>query len=192
MKCRHQTLLFILLSAGISLASPTPSLNPDHRQAARNLGGTFPPCEASRLQEAVPFLRAFNGKTTDHFYTTDAKELATFIRRGYKSDGTSGLLYKSQQPGTVPLYREYDARSTDHIYTTDLGEITVVAKKGLKREGIAGYIYPRQYCGAVPLYRLFNAKARDHLYTTSSEEVESALKDGWTSQGTAGYIFQAK
>lgn len=91
----------------------------------------------------VPFYRAYNSATVDHFYTTSATELeAAITNLGYVSQGTAGYIYPTQICGSLPLYRLVSTVLTDHFYTLSSAEVTS-AEQGSGDyiyEGIAGYI----------------------------------------------------
>ncbi|RDB26992.1 hypothetical protein Hypma_005113 [Hypsizygus marmoreus] len=179
----------ILLSFSLSLAAPVEEnkLIARWREEPRRKHI----CDPRRRREAVPLLRAYNPKITDHFYTTDRREWQQAINQlGYKQEPAQGRVFNREQPGTVPLYRLYSKRLQDHFYTTSRRERSkAVNDLGYRSGGITAYIYPSELCGSVPLYRLYNPQATDHFYTTSKEERDNAAQSGWNSEGIAGYIF---
>lgn len=139
---------------------------------------------------AVPLLRAYNARATDHLYTTNAAEMQNAVTRlGYTREGTTGHIFPTAELHTVPLYRLYNAAIEDHIYTTSAEERDNAIKHlGYTNEGIAGYVYPDTACGGQPLYRLSHSgAATDHLYTMSADERDNASEHmGYTQEGIAG------
>lgn len=97
---------------------------------------------------SVPLYRYFNGR--DHFYTTNANEIATTTpgevgNHGYTSEGIAGYCFPHARQGTVPLYRYYSGSGVDHFYTTNIAEIgtAVPGQAGLHgytSEGVACYV----------------------------------------------------
>ncbi|KAF8695435.1 hypothetical protein AX14_001821 [Amanita brunnescens Koide BX004] len=143
---------------------------------------------------AISLLRGYNAAVTDHFYTTDAAEMANAINNlGYTAEGVTGLIFPDQQPYAVPFYRLYSAAATDHFYTTDAAERDNAASHlGYNEEGITGYVYPDNGCGGQPLYRLYSSAGTDHFYTMSADERDHAQQNGYTSEGIAAYIYPAQ
>jgi Repeat of unknown function (DUF5648) len=140
---------------------------------------------------AVPWLRAYNAKAIDHFYTTNVTEMQNAITNlGYSAEGITGLLFSDQEPSTVPLYRLYSDAGTDHFYTTAAKERdNAIANLGYVSEGITGYIYPDTNCSGLPLYRSYNAQGIDHFYTMSAAESDNAVAAGWAKEGITGYMI---
>ena len=100
----------------------------------------------------VPLYRYWNAAKADHFYTTNRDEIGTTTpgqvgKHDFKSEGTTGYCFPTQQEATVPLYRYFRGDTVDHFYTTEVEEIGTiipgqVGKHGYKYEGIACYVYP--------------------------------------------------
>ncbi|PBK67484.1 hypothetical protein ARMSODRAFT_1086007 [Armillaria solidipes] len=142
---------------------------------------------------AIPLLRAYLGEPYyDHFYTTNATEMQHAVTAlPYRQEGSPGLVFGFQAPGTVPFYRTYHPTVYDHFYTTSLNERDNAIKGlGYKDEGIVGYIYTKEMCCSVPLYRLYYDKpVWDHFYTADPKGVTSAQGLGYKLEGIAGYIL---
>ncbi|KAK0238064.1 hypothetical protein EDD85DRAFT_952230 [Armillaria nabsnona] len=122
---------------------------------------------------AIPLLRAYLGEPYyDHFYTTDAAEMQHAVTAlPYRQEGSPGLVFGFQAPGTVPFYRTYHPTVYDHFYTTNLSERDrAINVLGYSNEGIVGYIYPKEMCCSVPLYRLYHDKpVWDHFLHPGSK-----------------------
>jgi len=80
----------------------------------------------------------------DHFYTVDiAEKQRVEDRDGYKEEGITGYISKTQLPGTVPLYRLFSERYGEHFYTiSDKERESAEKNDGFKGESIVGYIVP--------------------------------------------------
>jgi len=93
-----------------------------------------------------PLYRLYKGSngTPDHFYTADpAEKQKAETRDGYKVEGVTGYIAKTQLPGTVPLYRLFSVHGGEHFYTVDEKERQFAeTHDGFKDEGIAGYVMP--------------------------------------------------
>ncbi|PIL35342.1 hypothetical protein GSI_02067 [Ganoderma sinense ZZ0214-1] len=140
----------------------------------------------------VPFFRAWNNATTDHFYTTNKTEMDAFMTQGYMAQGIAAYILPSDTPAptAVPLFRMYDAKIGDHFYTTNATYRDLLLGQGnYASEGIAGYVYPDQECGTVPLYRLLKyGEAADNFYTTDEEEVKDFIDQlGYDFMEVAAY-----
>ena len=150
----------------------------------------------------APLFRYWKSSVSDHFYTTNWKEIDQVIpdRRGrhdYVAEGIACMLITRRASyETVPLYRYYKGGTQDHFYTTNSQEIgtTTPGQIGYKFEGIAGYCYssPTEY--TVPLYRYWQPNKADHFYTTNSAEIGTTThgqtgKHGYVSEGIACYVY---
>lgn len=155
-----------------------------------------------------PLFRYWSPGQTDHFYTTNWKEINQVIpprrgNHGYTAEGIACVILTRRNFGAVPLYRYY--KRGDHFYTTNPREIGTttpgrLGKHGYKSEGKSGYCFPNTnywyyYLGAVPLYRYWNPKNVDHFYTTNAKEIGTTTpgkrgKHGYISEGIACYVFQ--
>ncbi|KXN93099.1 hypothetical protein AN958_00023, partial [Leucoagaricus sp. SymC.cos] len=124
---------------------------------------------------------------TDHFYTASAAEADNAVNvLGFVREGTTGLVFQNQVPGTVPVHRLYNSTTLDHAYTTAANPSTI---PGYDVYGIDGYIYAQGICGAVPWFRLHNSVVGDHIYTTSVVERDNAAQAGYVFEGIEGYIL---
>ena len=106
-----------------------------------------------QVEHSVPLYRYWKSAVSDHFYTTDVKEIGTITpgeiaNYGYKSEGIVGYCFPNKKGKTVPLYRYWNPRSSDHFYTTNgMQEIGTVTPgetgNGLYiSEGVACYVEP--------------------------------------------------
>lgn len=145
-----------------------------------------------KCREAVTFLRANNGSTPDHFYTTNVAELTNAVISGsYKLEGTACRIFKGQEPYTVPLFRLYNGQ--DHLYTISIDEReSIIKNNGYTSEGVAGYIYSMQILDSIPFYRLFRSAGKgDHFYTTSATERDNAINlYDYRNEGITGYVLE--
>ena len=148
--------------------------------------------------------RYWKSSISDHFYTTNIKEIGTSARglvghHGYTSEGTQCLVYTRQVAGSVPLYRYWKSDIGDHFYTTSSNEIGtttpgVTGNHGYISEGVAGYCFPHATAGTIPLYRYWKASVGDHFYTTYSGEIGTTVpgqvgQHGYVSEGVACYVM---
>ncbi|KZT03641.1 uncharacterized protein LAESUDRAFT_814511 [Laetiporus sulphureus 93-53] len=177
---------FVLLAALLTITGAAPTLeNPLNDLAARQV------CYDS--SSSVAFLRAYNVKQTDHYYTTSVSAMDKAVSKdGYKSQGDAGHVFTSEVVNTSPLYQLYTAKTTDNFYTTseEQAEKVVSNGGGWKRQGIAAYVYEDQICGSIPLYQVYNPKITDHFYTTDETERNHAIDDdGYVDQGIACYVL---
>ena len=104
----------------------------------------------SCIPGSVPLYRYWKASVSDHFYTTNIREIGTAQpgrtgRHGFKSEGIVGYCMPRRAAGTVPLYRYWKASVSDHFYTTNIKEIGTahpgkVGRHGYRSEGIACYV----------------------------------------------------
>jgi len=99
-----------------------------------------------RKGSSTALYRYWNGKVTDHFYTTNKAEIGVnnvgeVGNHGYKLEGTLGFCFPSPESGTVPLFRYNHGGVHDHFYTTNWEELKAGAA-GWNFEGIQCYVYP--------------------------------------------------
>ncbi|KAH7698939.1 hypothetical protein AAVH_33962, partial [Aphelenchoides avenae] len=144
----------------------------------------------------VPFYRMYRLDVHDHFYTTNAAEVASAKAGGYAEEGVVGFILPAKAPNSVELYRLYRHENHDHFYTTSQPErANAIAQLGYKDEGIAGYVYQASGAGCPcpelrPLYRTFHAAPIvDHFYTMDSAERAQVLVHGHTDEGIAACIY---
>jgi len=76
---------------------------------------------------AVPVYRLYNFGTGRHYYTTNSAERDYLIglvpqsspdygKRGWRNEGSEGLIYPTAQPGTIEVFRLYNRASGVHLY----------------------------------------------------------------------------
>jgi len=148
---------------------------------------TRAPCGDSRI--TGKWLGAWNGVTSDHFYTTNAGTIQNAVSHlGYQAEGTAGYIFSNQQPGTVPFYRLWSLDGTDHFYTTSADERDNAIAHLTYQWGVAGYVYPNldADCDS-PLYRSYSAFGNDHRYSISAAETHMAGASGWAIEGVEDY-----
>ena len=105
----------------------------------------------SHAASTVPLYRYWKSSVSDHFYTTNPKEIGTTTpgqkgKYGYVSEGIAGYCHSTQVADSVPLYRYWHAAASDHFYTTnpkEIGTVTPgqVGKHGYVSEGVTCYVY---------------------------------------------------
>eukprot|EP01083_Nonionella_stella_P121267 364276_1 len=168
------------------------------------------PPKVKPTNHGIKFYRYWNSKSTDHFYTTNAKEIGTTTkgkvgRHGYQSEGVAGRLARKGETGTnlVNLYRYWNSQTKDHFYTTDAKEIDTTTvgttgKYGYKSEGVAGKCFTDKNArpNLIPLYRYWKGSVGDHFYTTNAKEIGTTTagkvgKHGYKSEGIQCYIYPA-
>ncbi|KAJ7595590.1 hypothetical protein C8J56DRAFT_1160022 [Mycena floridula] len=139
----------------------------------------------------VAFLRGVQPSTSDHFYTTSAKEMENAVANlKFNSEGIAGHIFTTQELGTTPLFRLFNPTVSDHFYTTSAAERNnAVTSLGYTDEGTAGFVYTDAKCGGSPLFRLYNVGSSDHLYTMSVAERNSAAAGGYVYEGIAAFIY---
>jgi RHS repeat-associated protein len=148
----------------------------------------------------VPLYRSFNNASTDHFYTTNAKERDTAATKGWKYEGIQCSVSKRYAPNMVPLFRLFftNGVKSDHFYTINESEKNdAVSRLGYTYEGVAAFLYPPSYQaveGTIPLYRLYNRSKVDHFYTTSKAERDNAVSAyGYVDENIiVGYVMPAE
>ncbi|MDP4000572.1 MAG: SdrD B-like domain-containing protein [bacterium] len=130
--------------------------------------------------QRVPWYRAYNYGSIDHWYTANKAEYDYWTTHGYTAEGIAGYLYAVQAAGTQPLYRSWNGSETTHYYTMSKSSHDYWNAHGYVSEGITGYLYPynatddaagRTGCptGSDPLYESW-WPGGDHLYTMSKAE----------------------
>jgi hypothetical protein len=134
----------------------------------------------------VPLYRYWNARATDHFYTTNWRELGPG-RHGWRFEGIQCHVFPRRLEGTVPLYRYWNPRVADHFYTTNWRELGR-GRYGYRYEGIQCWVHARRPRSAVPLYRYWNPRVADHFYTTNWREL-GAGGQGYRYEGVQCYVF---
>jgi len=145
----------------------------------------------------VNLYRYFNGKISDHFYTTNYNELKSG-NGDWKYEGVQCKISQYWQPEAAPLYR-YWLPGKDHFYTTNINEIGTsipgqTGKHGYKSEGVTGYCFYAKKSGTVPLYRYYHGGNQNHFYTTNAKEIGVTGSGhignhGYKSEGVACYVY---
>ena len=90
--------------------------------------------------------RYWHADSTDHFYTTNLKEInvtdvGAVGNHGYKLEGTLGFCFSNPTTGTIPLHRYYSKPHIDHFYTTKFQK-SYGGNAEWKYDGIQCYVYP--------------------------------------------------
>lgn len=161
-------------NAIISNATPNVVINPGAGSPNRLLSARFSPALCN-----VPLYRSWNEYLSDHYYTTDFRELGSGTYE-WNFQRVECKVFVPQLPDTVPLYRYWNGFLYDHFYTTDFYELSSSGAEGWNFEQIQGYVYSSQQPGTVPLYRYWNETLGDHFYTTDFNEL---------GYGAAGWLF---
>ena len=115
--------------------------------------GSVGNCLKNKEKDSVPLYRYWQPQKSDHFYTTNDKEIGTTKhgqkgKYGYVSEGIACYVYpKKSRNELIPLYRYWNGAASDHFYTTNAAEIGTtqngkVGKHGYSSEGITGWIFP--------------------------------------------------
>ncbi|CAI8021646.1 hypothetical protein GBAR_LOCUS12817, partial [Geodia barretti] len=101
------------------------------------------------VEHSVPLYRYWKSANSDHFYTTNPKEIGTVTPGeigNHGSEGIVGYCFPTEKEGTVPLYRYWNPKIVDHFYTTNGIEIGTVTPgetgKGYISEGVVCYVDP--------------------------------------------------
>ncbi|QQS23022.1 hypothetical protein IPM19_00415 [bacterium] len=158
--------------------------------------------KADEAQNRLPFIRMYNSKINDHFYTTSAAEAnAAVSNHGYSIEGQLGFLSPVQESGTKPVIRMWNPRALKHFYTTSTAEEASAKASGFITEGIMGYIQHEMIGSgqSMPfvsenkwsLYRMYNGSASKHFYTINSGEMNSLLSRGYRMEGITGTLYRS-
>jgi hypothetical protein len=134
---------------------------------------------AQQVAGTVPLLRYYNGKTWDHFYTTDPSEGNNMVNNhGYTQEGSPGYVSTQQVAGAVQLLRYYNLTTLLHFYTTDINEgNNAVQQLGYVQEISQAFVFSQpQICqpsqqNISPLYRYCYTGNNAHFYTTDFTEL---------------------
>jgi hypothetical protein len=184
-----------------AIGTTTPGATGRYGYTSEGIAGyCFPRTSAGR----VPLYRYWSG--SDHFYTTNPREIGTIIggqvgNHGYRSEGVACYVIPKEQSNTglIEFNRYWKSSITDHFYTTNINEIGtlnpgLVGHHGYTSEGFQCFVYSRQVAGTVPLYRYWKSSIGDHFYTTNTNAIGTTTpgatgRYGYTSEGIAGYCF---
>ena len=85
---------------------------------------------ANQEEGTTALNRYWSADGTDHFYTTNLKEInvtevGAVGNHGYKLEGQLGFCFADARDAeTVPLYRYFNKVFNDHFYTTNQNEVT--------------------------------------------------------------------
>ena len=101
---------------------------------------------ANQEEGTTALNRYWHADSTDHFYTTNLKEInvtdvGAVGNHGYKLEGTLGFCFSNPTTGTIPLHRYYSKDYIDHFYTTKFQE-SYGGNGTWKYDGIQCYVYP--------------------------------------------------
>ena len=142
-----------------------------------------------------PIFRMYNTRTSEHLYTTSAKEYSSCGSGNYSDWEREGIAWRAPKKSSRPVYRLYNVKSGDHHYTTSAGERSKLLASGTWRdEGIAFYSAPKGSANAIPLYRVYNGRLKrgQHHYTRSAGERDALVsKHGWRNEGVGFYGYKA-
>ena len=146
---------------------------------------------------AVPIYRMYNTKTSEHLYTTNAKEYGMCGTGNYvdwNAEGVAWIAPGKDDYGATPVYRLYNMKSGDHHYTTSKGERDKLLAGGDWRdEGIAFHSADKANPGNIPVYRVYNGRLKrgQHHYTTSAGERDALVNaHGWRDEGIGFYGYK--
>lgn len=145
--------------------------------------------KVGELKKAKPLYRYWNGRSSDHFYTTNYEELKGG-NQDYVSEGVQCCILPEQVEGTIPLYRYWNNGSHDHFYTTNWSELGS-GNGQYAYEGVQGYVYAKEEFGTIPLYRYWNGRSSDHFYTTNWSELGNG-NGQYAYEGVQCYVFKAQ
>lgn len=142
-----------------------------------------------------PIYRMYNTRTSEHLYTTSAKEYASCGSGNYRDWEREGVAWRAPKKSSKPVYRLYNVKSGDHHYTTSAGERNKLLASGAWRdEGVAFYSVPKGSANAIPLYRVYNGRLKrgQHHYTRSAGERDALVSQhGWRNEGVGFYGYKA-
>ncbi len=144
-------------------------------------------------QAPRPIYRMYNGRTSEHLYTTSKTEYGMCGKGAYADWRAEGIAWYAPVISTTPVYRLYNHISGDHHYTTSLGEKRSLLESGDWRdEGTAFYSDDAQ---RVALYRVYNRGLRrgQHHYTANAAERDTLVANhGWFDEGVGFYGVRAR
>lgn len=151
---------------------------PDLRQLIARTRGTG--------RRTVPLYRYWNRRISDHFYTTNWRELGRG-RHGWRYEGIQCYVDPQRRRGLLPLYRYWNPRIGDHFYTTNWRELGG-GRYGWRYESMQCWVSRGRATGTVALLRYWNPRIGDHFYTTSWRELGFG-RNGYRLEGIAGYVY---
>lgn len=136
------------------------------------------------IVEKVPMYRMYNPNSSEHHYTSQAKEREVLVKIGWDYEGLGWIAPGKSE---TPVYRLYNKNAGDHHYTKNAQEKNMLVKLGWDYEGIGWYSDDQM---RVPLYRQYNPnakKAGSHNYTRNKKENDALVKLGWKEEGIGWY-----
>lgn len=157
--------------------------------------------------QQLPFIRLYNSKINDHFYTSSYAEASLAQQQhGYKSEGLIGNVESEYKNGTKAIIRMWNPAAKKHFYTTDSNEVVSAQASGFVLEGTVGYIQVDTAPasnesgdnmsspilwepGKRTLYRMYNSGVRKHFYTISYSEMQGLLSHGYRLEGDLGTLY---
>lgn len=142
----------------------------------------------------MPFYRAYDSVTVDHYYTPEVASVNDVVASGgWVLQGIAALVFVTPEESTVPFYRVANAAVGDNFYTISTTELDAALQNGYVLNppppDPVTYIYPTQICGSVPFYRLFSAAGQDNFYTISESERLDFIANGYVDVEIAGYVL---
>ena len=132
----------------------------------------------------IEMQRLYNPYSYEHFYTSNAEELAGLVELGWEAEG---LGWVAPEESDVPVYRLYNPNNGgDHHYTTNAEERDALVAAGWEDEGTGWFSAGEN---GVPVYREYNPfeLVRNHNYTANLEEHEGLVAMGWANEDVAWY-----
>lgn len=155
--------------------------------------------------QQLPFIRLYNSKINDHFYTSSYTEASLAQELyGYKYESNMGQLEPEYKNGTKAIIRMWNLSAKKHFYTTDSNEVVSAQASGFVLEGIMGYLQVDTAPAsegdkmASPIlwepekrtvYRMYNSSVRKHFYTISYNEMQGLLSQGYRLEGDLGTLY---
>lgn len=140
----------------------------------------------SQQAGSVSMLRLYNPYTGEHFYTSNAAEVANLTAVGWKYEGEA---WTAPSKSATPVYRLYNpyVEGGDHHYASNAAEVSMLKASGWSYEGVAWFSADAK--AGVAVYRAYNpfAVAGTHHYTTVKAEIDSLVEAGWRNENIAWY-----
>ncbi len=128
--------------------------------------------------------RLYNPYSYEHFYTSDADELAGLVELGWVDEGEGWTAPTTSETPVFRLYNPYNGG--DHHYTTDAAERDALVAAGWQDEDVGWYSAADT---GTPVYREYNPYelVRNHNYTRDKDEHDGLVSIGWHDEDIAWY-----